>query len=271
MNLENFYLLSHTKDQISLVQRDCDVSIKFPQKANLLLFKKSLEIWLIQTKIQHTFKLEKAIGKGGFGKIYAAYRFNSSRPNKIVSIKKIEKEKITDSKTYRYLMNEINALRIINHKNSVKLYSIYEEKNDIFIVTEMLSGGTLGRLLNHKMQFSSNFILNVAHSLLQVIQYFNKFNIVHRDIKPDNIMFKSNKNGQSKVKLIDYGLSANYKDFSTESLLYDKSGTAGYLAPELIGMDFLKKFYNEKVDVFSVGTILYEMVSGVNPFACKEY
>lgn len=69
-----------------------------------------------------------------------------------------------------------------------------------------------------------------------------------------------------RLVLIDYGLCADFTDFSPNSLLHDKSGTAGYLAPELIGMNIIGKFYDERVDVFSIGMIMYELTTGFNPF-----
>lgn len=73
-------------------------------------------------------------------------------------------------------------------------------------------------------------------------------------------MFKVKKNGSKTLKLIDYGLCADYLDHSWNSLLKDKSGTACYIAPEIIGFDIYEKFYDQRADVFSVGIILYEMI-----------
>lgn len=98
----------------------------------------------------------------------------------------------------------------------------------------------------------------------------NKFKLIHRDIKPSNIMFKYEDSFEG-LKLIDYGLCANFTDHSSESLLHDKSGTACYLAPELVGMSYLKKFYDEKADIFSIGIILYEILAGSNPFVHNDY
>lgn len=83
-------------------------------------------------------------------------------------------------------------------------------------------------------------------------------------------MFKSESSFEG-LKLIDYGLCANFTDHSADSLLHDKSGTACYLAPELVGMSYLKKFYDEKADVFSIGIILYEVLAGFNPFVHSDY
>ncbi len=83
-------------------------------------------------------------------------------------------------------------------------------------------------------------------------------------------MFKKGVQGL-KVKLIDFGFSTNYTDKSNNSLIRDKSGTACYLAPELIGMNYYKVLYDEKVDVFSVGIVLYEILTRINPFNSDSY
>lgn len=87
-------------------------------------------------------------------------------------------------------------------------------------------------------------------------------------------MFKKTVQGEpflDIVKIIDFGLCANLLDKSEDSLLNDKSGTVGYLAPELIGMTKQTGFYDDKVDVFSAGVVFYEMLTGKNPFKSKTY
>lgn len=85
-------------------------------------------------------------------------------------------------------------------------------------------------------------------------------------------MFKNSKRrARREVKLIDYGLCADFTDHSQNTLLKDKSGTACYMAPEIIGLNFFQKFYDQKADVFSVGIILFEIFAGKNPFQTMDY
>ncbi len=158
----------------------------------------------------------------------------------------------------------------MRHKNCIKLYEIYEDKENIYIVTEYIDGGSLYERIK-KRKISEREALRITKSILEAIVEYNKYNIVHRDIKPANVMFNKISSTQKIVKVIDFGLCADFTDFSASSLLRDKSGTACYLAPELVRMNKLKRFYNEKVDVFSVGIILYEILAGFNPFKSPDY
>ena len=86
-------------------------------------------------------------------------------------------------------------------------------------------------------------IKRIIKALLKVVQIMNQYNICHRDIKPANIIVNLY-NQKPIIKLIDYGLCADYTDKSRESLLYDKSGTAGYIAPEILGLEITRKLYD---------------------------
>ena len=93
----------------------------------------------------------------------------------------------------------------------------------------------------------------------------NKYEIVHRDINPKNIMLKEDESAIEFI-LIDYGLSTLYTDLTENSLMRDKSGTVGYLAPEVLSYKDGQKFYGPKVDVYSLGIVVVELLLKRNPF-----
>lgn len=133
---------------------------------------------------------------------------------------------------------------------------------------EFMDGGNLSDVIKKRQKkfdliLDEKAIFHIIRQILEALRHLHKMDIVHRDIKPANIMFKkefkSPKSLESmQVKIIDFGLCANIQDKSPQSLLNDKSGTVGYLAPELIAMK-RGRFYDQKVDVFSAGMVLYEM------------
>lgn len=267
--LTNLYLLWKSTQELFFKQTDFTLLLFFSTSIEMNCFFQKARLWVVQKDFQENFKNMKPEDKGGFGHIFKAQKTQTLRT---YSVKRIHKEQISTPNQFAYLENEITALRLVQHNNSLKLYEVFEDSEHIFLVTEYLNGGTLQHSLNTKVKFTEEEVLGLARSLLEVIIFFNQFNIIHRDIKPSNIMFKQSKKGTRRVvKLIDYGLCADFTDHSESTLLKDKSGTACYMAPEIIGLNFLQKFYDQKVDVFSVGIILFEIFAGKNPFQTMDY
>lgn len=165
-------------------------------------------------------------------------------------------------------MNEIKLLRAFDHPNMAKIYDVFDSEDHLILVMEYMDGGNLASLIKKKgkgveIKLNEKSILHILRQILEALRYLHKLNIVHRDIKPANIMFKSefkapNSLNSMRVKIIDFGLCANVLDHSPQSLLNDKSGTVGYLSPELIGMK-RGRFYDQRADVFSAGMVFYEM------------
>lgn len=149
-----------------------------------------------------------------------------------------------------------------------KIYDVFDSDNHLVLVMEYMDGGNLNDVIKKKQKkfkllLGEKAILDIVRQILEALTYLHKLQIVHRDIKPANIMFKKEFNSPNcldsfQVKIIDFGLCASILDHSPQSLLNDKSGTVGYLAPELISMK-RGNFYDHKVDVFSVGMVFYEM------------
>lgn len=130
-----------------------------------------------------------------------------------------------------------------------------------------LDGGTLKSKME-KGDISLQNALSYTQDILEAISYLESINIVHRDIKPANVMFSLDKNRRTgrmseTLKLIDYGLSADFRDVGDGGLMCDKCGTLGYLAPELLGKRKVGEFYGPKVDVFSAGILLFEMYASI--------
>lgn len=155
-------------------------------------------------------------------------------------------------------------MRNLDHPNIVKLYDVFDIDNHLVLVMELMDGGNLSKKIQ-KGAFMEKDAFKVLHGMLEALTYMHRQEIVHRDLKPANIMFKKILGwgdepdlDLEEMKLIDFGLCADVTDHSSNSLLNDKSGTVGYLAPELI-TNKKGNFYDEKVDVFSAGMIFYEM------------
>lgn len=155
-------------------------------------------------------------------------------------------------------------MRRLKHPNICEFYSVFDYRTYIAIALELIPGETLGQKIKKGKIESEAMALEYTQQILEGLSYMHANNIIHRDIKPSNIMFKKETDMFSdqdyeKLKLIDFGLCGDLTDKSENSLIHDKCGTLGYLAPELVGKKSKTKFYNSKVDVFSCGIVLYEM------------
>jgi serine/threonine protein kinase len=163
------------------------------------------------------------------------------------------------------LVNEINIMRAIESDYSVTLEAVYETKNSVYLVLELLEGGEIFKIDNGKLVKShAKYIL---YNLLKALRDLRKKNIMHRDLKPDNIIFKYSDCEllENQIKLVDFGLSA-ICDEST-FLIHRKCGTPGFIAPEVINM---KKDHTADMcsncDIFSVGMIFFFMLTGIIPY-----
>lgn len=152
--------------------------------------------------------------------------------------------------------DEIAILSKLDHPNILKLYEVYSDEKRYYIVTELCKGGELFDEILKKGVFTEKEAANIIQQILQAVSYFHDLNVVHRDIKPENVLIDKELN--NTLKIIDFGTSIQIKE---NELLTNTHGTSYYIAPEV-----LNKKYNKKCDVWSVGVIMYILLSGKPPF-----
>lgn len=150
-------------------------------------------------------------------------------------------------------MNEIVVQRKMEHENIVKLHEVYESENRIVLVIEYVEGK---RLLDYVVQHAplpEKKAIMLMKQILDATIYIHNLGFIHRDIKLENMMINGEKdnNDNSTIKMLDFGLSVSADNVE----FLKRSGTPGYVAPEI----FLGELYTCKVDVFSIGVILYTM------------
>lgn len=224
------------------------------------------------------FKFGQLLGEGNFGKVYLGTKINS---NKILAIKQLDRQKIDYSIHFEYMINEINILSSLNHPNILKFDSWAISENHYYIATEYLNGGDLSDCLKKYIEkyntpFNEEITQHIMKQILKAIKYLHSNKIAHRDLKLANIMvnFDTPKDKEelnmlkSKVKIIDFGLS---KHLDKNNLLDSLLGTMINADP-IIVKGFQKKMlndkneephkYNEKCDIWSIGTMCYEMMVG---------
>ena len=226
----------------------------------------------LKKDINNLYRFKEIIGKGSFGIVRTGYRFKEISPHKIYAIKSIDKTKISQSDIDN-LEKEIDIISSLDHPNIARFYETFHDERYFHIVTELCRGKELTKILRQnggkiKEKNSRIIIMKILHA----INYCHNHGVVHCDLKPDNIIFETpNEEGENDnddilnlldLKLIDFGLSIRIKK---NQKLNQTVGTSYFIAPEI-----LKGEYDEKCDVWSIGVILYYILSGKFPFTGKS-
>ena len=191
--------------------------------------------------------------------IYKGYRLSDSEP---FFIKVVDKFQLTESQS-KVLLNEIQIQRHIDNPNTIKLVEIYEDDQNVFIVYEIFTGKSMLQKLREYVLFEEEYICDIIWKLLHALSEFEKRGIYHRDLKLDNIFFKTPHTFTdiviSNLQTADY-----HKRFAKEN--NKRIGTPGYMAPEM----YTEKRFDSKVDVFSLGIIFYILIFGKTPWSASN-
>ena len=178
------------------------------------------------------------------------------------AVKTIDKRKLIDN--IGILKNEVENQIQLDHKNICRLFTVYEDSHYLNLVLEYSSGGELFDRIIETGRHKEPKARALIRQMLKSVKYLHSKGISHRDIKPENFLFE-NKSKSSQIKLIDFGLSKCYKNNGFDSKMSSIVGTAYYVAPEV-----LKGNYGPECDVWSIGVIMYLLLSGSYPFDGKS-
>ena len=207
--------------------------------------------------IRKNYEFISILGNGAFGKV-RLYRDKNYKAL-LFAIKTLKKEGIPPYQ-FSLLKSEVTILSNLDHPNIVKYFGTFEDEHYIHIVMEYLKGHDLYKIISLKKYtgFDEKDMCKIIQQLLKALSFIHSKNIVHRDIKPENILF-SNKRDYTSLRLIDFGLATSgNKDKKSV-------GTPYYMAPEMINGESCAKS-----DVWSVGVIVYLMLTGKYPFNGTE-
>jgi calcium-dependent protein kinase len=211
------------------------------------------------TNITTKYDLTKVIGEGTSGKVYLG---KNKKTKQKCAIKQINKETIISQSA---IIKEVKFNIELSHANIIKCYEIYEDEEYINFVLELGNGGDLFDFIMNspKSKIPINLCIELTEQILSVIDYLhNDKGIMHRDLKPENFMIIKDKKQTPIVKLIDFG-SAEIIPGMNDICLNELVGTPSYCAPEMVSRDF----YMEKVDIWSCGVILFNMLTGCELFS----
>uniref|UniRef100_A0AAY5F1F5 Ribosomal protein S6 kinase n=1 Tax=Electrophorus electricus TaxID=8005 RepID=A0AAY5F1F5_ELEEL len=172
--------------------------------------------------------------------------------------------KIVSKRMEAQTKKEIAALKLCDgHPNIVKLHEIYHDQLHTYLVLELLRGGELLERIRRKQHFSETEASRIMRRLVSAVSHMHDVGVVHRDLKPENLLF-TDESESSEIKVIDFGF-ARLKP-PDDQLLKTPCFTLQYAAPEILTYDG----YDESCDLWSLGVILYTMLSGQVPFQCQE-
>lgn len=205
------------------------------------------------------YSILSEIGRGGMGSVYLAL---DEVLNRKVAVKelKIDEQKKKDPEAYNILIRrfkkEAQVLAQLNHKNIVSVFDIIDHNQNQYIIMEYLNGKNLEELLNLQGIFSIESAVSVVSDTCLALDYIHKKSIIHRDVKPSNIIILED----DTVKLTDFGVT---RDLNSATMTQDGSlvGTIAYASPEQDSRDL-----DGRSDIFSLGVVFYELVTGQKPF-----
>ncbi|MCJ7582131.1 MAG: protein kinase, partial [Candidatus Aminicenantes bacterium] len=201
------------------------------------------------------YEIIEELGKGGMGKVY---RVDDKKIKEEVALKLIKSEIASDNKTLERFSNELKMARKISHKNVGRMYDINEEKGNHFITMEYVSGQDLKGMIRQSRQLTIGTSISIAKQTCDGLTEAHKIGIVHRDLKPANIMI--DKEGDAHI--MDFGIARSLKEkgITGSGVMI---GTPEYMSPEQVE----GKEVDQRSDLYSLGIILYEMLTGRVPFA----
>lgn len=199
----------------------------------------------------------KLIGRGAYSEVFIAR--DKSR-NELCAVKVLERSNTEHAKL---IDRELAVLRMLNHQNIVQIYDIFDSARETYVVMEYLAGGELLDMITESDHLSEKNSKQVIREVLQAVQYLHARGIVHRDVKPENILCV-NRAWPLRVKLTDFGLSkfVGSSEDGSERVMRSQCGTAYYLAPEIAN----NQAYAKPVDLWACGVVLYVMLAGKFPF-----
>lgn len=205
-------------------------------------------------RLDGRYEVQEIIGVGGMSVVYKAY---DNVDDRIVAIKILKDEFLNNEEFKRRFKNESKAIALLSHENIVRVYDVNFGEKLQYIVMEYIDGITLKEYINKQNSITWNDAVYFMTQILRAVQHAHDKGIVHRDIKPQNIILLPN----GTLKVTDFGI-ARFSRSETKTLTEQAIGSVHYIAPEQAKGEQT----DERADIYSMGVVLYEMLAGKVPF-----
>jgi len=200
------------------------------------------------------YEIIEELGTGGMGKVY---RVEDKKINQEIALKLIKPEIAADKRTIERFNNELKTARMISHRNVCRMFDLGESQGSHFITMEYVPGQDLKSLIRQTGKLTSETAISIAKQVCEGLTEAHRLGVVHRDLKPSNIMIDR----EGDVRIMDFGIahSRSTKDITGAGVMI---GTPEYMSPEQTEA----KEVDQRSDIYALGVILYEMVTGKVPF-----
>ncbi|XP_029780568.1 aurora kinase C [Suricata suricatta] len=202
------------------------------------------------------FEIGRPLGKGKFGNVYLA---RLKEGHFLVALKVLFKSQIEKEGLEHQLRREIEIQAHLQHPNILRLYNYFHDASRVYLILEYAPRGELYKELQKSSTLDEQHTATIMEELADALTYCHEKKVIHRDIKPENLLLGL----RGEVKIADFGWSVHTLSLRRKTMC----GTLDYLSPEMIE----RKTYNEKVDLWCIGVLCYELLVGSPPFESPSY
>jgi len=199
------------------------------------------------------FDIGKPLGRGKFGNVYLG---REKQTQAVIALKVIFKRQVEKHDVLKQLREEVEIQARLKHPRVLRLYGYFHDEKRVYLVTELAPNGELFKLLQKEKRFDEPQVARWISQIADALAFLHRYHVVHRDIKPENILLDADNN----AKVADFGWST-----VTAHKRSTFCGTLDYLAPEMLG-----ESYDHRVDIWSLGVLMFELLVGKAPFDAPE-